>query len=74
MLHAVTPTNAAEGQRASAPPPLLYTLQSAAVVVDLSTATLRRHEKAGRLRFVRIGGRTMVDAASLHAFARGEAA
>ncbi len=46
-----------------------YTLQTAAEVVDLSIATLRRLEKAGRLRFIRIGGRTLVCAKSLHALA-----
>jgi excisionase family DNA binding protein len=48
---------------------ITYTLQNAAAVVDLSTATLRRLEKAGRLRFIRIGGRTLVCARSLHALA-----
>lgn len=46
-----------------------YTLQNAAVVTDLSIATLRRLEKAGRLRFIKIGGRTLVDAKSLRALA-----
>jgi excisionase family DNA binding protein len=46
---------------------LTYTLQNAATAVDLSIATLRRLEKAGRLRFIRIGGRTLVRADSLHA-------
>ena len=46
-----------------------YTLQTAAEVVDLSIATLHRLEKAGRLRFIRIGGRTLVCAKSLHALA-----
>jgi excisionase family DNA binding protein len=49
-----------------------YTLQNAAAVVDLSTATLRRLERAGRLRFIRIGGRTLVCARSLHALATGQ--
>jgi hypothetical protein len=44
-----------------------YTLQNASGVVDLSVATLRRLEKAGRLRFIKVGGRTLVDAHSLHA-------
>ena len=44
-----------------------YTLQNASSVVDLSVATLRRLEKAGRLRFIKINGRTLVDARSLHA-------
>ena len=43
-----------------------YTLQNASGVVDLSVATLRRLEKAGRLRFIKVGGRTLVDAHSLH--------
>jgi hypothetical protein len=46
-----------------------YTLQNAAAAVDLSIATLRRLEKAGRLRFIRIGGRTLVCARSLHSLA-----
>ena len=45
------------------------TLQNASTAVDLSIATLRRLEKAGRLRFIRIGGRTLVCARSLHALA-----
>ena len=44
-----------------------YTLQNASSVVDLSVATLRRLEKTGRLRFIKVGGRTLVDARSLHA-------
>ena len=40
---------------------VLLTLQSTAKVLDLSIATVRRLEKAGKLRFVRVGGRTMVD-------------
>jgi hypothetical protein len=46
-----------------------YTLQNAATAIDLSIATLRRLEKAGRLRFIRVGGRTLVCARSLHALA-----
>lgn len=50
-------------------PQISYTLQNASAVLDLSMATLRRLEKAGRLRFIRIGGRTLVCAHSLHALA-----
>jgi excisionase family DNA binding protein len=58
------------GSPLSLPPQRIsYTLQNAAALVDLSTATLRRLEKAGRLRFIRIGGRTLVCARSLHALA-----
>ena len=46
---------------------IAYTLQNASGVVDLSVATLRRLEKAGRLRFIKVGGRTLVCAKSLHA-------
>lgn len=49
-----------------------YTLRNAADAVDLSIATLRRLNKAGRLRFIRIGGRTLVCARSLHALAMGQ--
>ena len=58
-----TPRPDNPGQRIS------YTLQNASEAVDLSIATLRRLEKAGRLRFIRIGGRTLVCARSLHALA-----
>ena len=51
---------------------IAYTLQNASDAVDLSVATLRRLNKAGRLRFIRIGGRTLVCARSLHALAGGQ--
>ena len=44
-----------------------YTLRTAAEAVGLSIATLRRMNKAGKLRFIKIGGRTLVCARSLHA-------
>ena len=50
-------------------PRLSYTLQNASTAVDLSIATLRRLEKAGRLKFIRIGGRTLVCTRSLHSLA-----
>ena len=46
---------------------LSYTLRDGAAVTGLSIATLRRHNKSGRLRFIKIGGRTLIDARSLHA-------
>jgi excisionase family DNA binding protein len=55
------PHPGAPGERVS------YTLQNASEVIDLSIATLRRLNKAGRLRFIKVGGRTLVDARSLHA-------
>jgi excisionase family DNA binding protein len=48
---------------------VLLTLQSTAKVLDLSIATIRRLEKAGKLRFVRVGGRTMVDPHTVRALA-----
>jgi excisionase family DNA binding protein len=48
---------------------ILLTLQSTAKVLDLSVATVRRLEKLGKLRFVRVGGRTMVDPKTVRALA-----
>jgi excisionase family DNA binding protein len=48
---------------------VLLTLQSTAKVLDLSVATIRRLEKQGKLRFVRVGGRTMVDPQTVRALA-----
>lgn len=50
------------------------TLHDAALTSGLSVATLRRHEKAGRLRFFKVGGRTLVDATSLRALLTGNVA
>ena len=44
---------------------LTYTLADAARISGLSRATLYRHEKAGRLRLVKVGGRTLVSGGSL---------
>ncbi|MDB5314935.1 MAG: hypothetical protein JWO24_779 [Rhodospirillales bacterium] len=52
-------------QERTASEPLTYTLQAAAAASGLSTCTLRRREKEGLLRFHRVGGRTLVPAASL---------
>lgn len=43
----------------------LTTLQAAAEISGLSTGTLYRFEKAGKLSFKRLGGRTLVDTQSL---------
>lgn len=42
-----------------------YTLRDAARLSGLSIATLRRRAKEGLLRLFRVGGRTLVDGASL---------
>jgi hypothetical protein len=46
--------------------PLTYTLAAAAAASGLSRSTLYRHA-AARLRLVKVGGQTLVDAASLRA-------
>jgi hypothetical protein len=51
------------------PPPLpdaiSYTLHDAARITGLSPVTLRRRATDGRLRLLRVGGRTPVDGISL---------
>lgn len=54
------------------PAVLSYTLTEAARITGLSIATLRRHAKASRLRFFKVGGRTLVCAASLRALLGAE--
>jgi excisionase family DNA binding protein len=56
------------------PERLSYTLQEAAAVTGLSVATLRRHEKAGRIAFHKVGGLTLIPATSLRAMVGGQAA
>jgi hypothetical protein len=51
----------------TAPERLTYTLNAAAHASGLSCSTLYRHAAAGRLRLIRVQGRTLVDAASLRA-------
>jgi excisionase family DNA binding protein len=53
--------------RATAPSPITYNLNDAARITGLSRSTLYRHAAAGRLRLLKCGGRTLVDAASLRA-------
>lgn len=60
--------------RKAPPERMSYTLPDASVASGLSAATLRRHEKAGRLRFFKVGGRTLVCAASLRSLLTGETA
>lgn len=52
---------------------LTYDLHDAARISGLSRATLYRHHAASRLRFVKVGGRTLVDAASLRKLLGAEA-
>ncbi|WP_270937196.1 hypothetical protein [Falsiroseomonas oryzae] len=53
--------------------PLAYTLRSATLATGLSENTLRRRAAEGRLRLVKIEGRTLVDGDSLRAMIRGAA-
>jgi hypothetical protein len=50
---------------------LAYTLPAAARATGLSVVMVRRHAKAGRLRLFRVGGRTLVCAASLRTLLSG---
>lgn len=56
------------------PEPLSYTLIGAATATGLSRATLYRLQQAGKLRFFKVGKRTLVCARSLHALLTSEAA
>ncbi len=52
---------------------LTHTLNDAARITGLSRSTLYRHASGGRLRLVKVGGRTLVCAASLRALVGAEA-
>lgn len=60
-------TASAIASRSPAIAPLTHTLNDAARITGLSRSTLYRHAAANRLRLVKVGGRTLVDAASLRA-------
>lgn len=53
--------------------PLTHTVGEAARLTGLSRSTLYRHRNAGRLRMIRVGGRTLVCAASLRALVGADA-
>ena len=61
-LRPAEPTSA---RSAPAPHALTYTLNDAARITGLSRSTLYRHAAAGRLRLIKVGGRSLVDAGSL---------
>ena len=57
------------------PPPLprlVYTVREACRVSTLGRATIYNHINSGRLRIVRIGGRTLIPTESLHSLIGGE--
>lgn len=55
------------------PPKLAYSIKEACRASSLGRTTLYGHIQAGRLRAVRIGGRTVIPAEALHALIAGEA-
>lgn len=54
-------------------PRLVYTIKEACTVSTFARQTIYNHINSGRLRVVRIGGRTLVPAESLHSLLNGEA-
>ncbi len=55
------------------PPKIAYSIREACKASSLGRTTLYSHISAKRLRAVRIGGRTVIPAESLHALIAGEA-
>ena len=54
------------------PPKLAYSIREAVTATSLSKTTLYAMIAANELRAVRIGGRTVIPAESLHALIHGE--
>ena len=54
-------------------PKIAYSIREAARASSLSRSTIYNHISAGRLQARRIGGRTIIPAASLQALIDGEA-
>lgn len=53
-------------------PKVGYSIREACQASSLSKSSVYNHIAAGRLRAVRVGGRTIIPAASLHALIDGE--
>jgi hypothetical protein len=51
--------------------PLAYSIKQASKVSSLGKTTLYRHAKRGSLRMIRIAGRTVIPAESLHSLLEG---
>jgi excisionase family DNA binding protein len=68
-----TPRRPSPSPREPYASPITHTLNDAARITGLSRSTLYRHAAAGRLRMVRVGGRTLVDAVSLRVLVGVEA-
>jgi excisionase family DNA binding protein len=52
-------------------PTLAYSIKQASKISSLGKTTLYRHAKLGSLRMIRVGGRTVIPAESLHALLEG---
>lgn len=55
------------------PPKIGFSIREACQASSLGRTTLYNHIAAGRLRVVRVGGRTIVPAEALYALISGEA-
>lgn len=55
------------------PAKLGYSIREACEATSLGKTTIYSHIAAGKLRTVRVGGRTIIPADSLHALLEGEA-
>ncbi len=51
--------------------PLAYSIKDACGVSSLGRTTLYTHIKSGRLKAIRVGGRNLISAESLHALLNG---
>jgi excisionase family DNA binding protein len=51
--------------------PIAYSIKQACEASSLGKTTLYRHAKRGSLRMIRIAGRTVIPAESLHALLEG---
>jgi excisionase family DNA binding protein len=54
------------------PPKIAYSIREACQASSLGRTTIYNHISAGRLRAVRVGGRTIIPAEALHALVAGE--
>jgi excisionase family DNA binding protein len=55
-------------------PKLAFSIREACAVSSLGRTTLYSHIAAGRLKAIRVGGRTLIPADSLHALVSGQVA
>ena len=69
MLSAITSSEALASR--VDPSKLAYSIKEACAASSLGRTTIYAHIAAGRLRAIRIGGRTVIPADSLHAFVGG---